>query len=87
MTVSRPSRLLAWLAAKLLACALAIFVLLAVLAPNLVNLHRDLALAGALACLALSIALALFAARAVVRAGRRIARARREVVLPPLNER
>lgn len=48
------------LGAEGLAVLVADFLLLRVFGPNLVNLHRDWALAGALFCLALAIALTLW---------------------------
>jgi len=45
---------------KLVAVAVADFVLLAIWAPNLVNRHQNLALAGAIACVVVAIALTLW---------------------------
>jgi hypothetical protein len=49
-------RVLVGLTLKIVAALLADFVLLRLAAPNLVNLHSDLALAGALGCLLTALA-------------------------------
>ncbi len=81
---NRASRLMATLAVKILACGLSIFVLLAIVAPVLVDMRRDLALAGAFLSVLLALAIAVFGARAVLTDSRKIAKARRQRLLPPL---
>jgi len=80
---SRTSRLVAALVAKVFGAGLAIFLLLGIAAPNLVDLHQDVALAGAVLCLVLAAVCAAWALRQILIDRRKIAVARRQCVLPP----
>ncbi len=64
---------------KLVMAAVADFVLLAIWAPNLVNRHQDLALAGAVACLVVAIAASLWLGFQLWLDFRQLADARRQL--------
>jgi len=82
----RAKRLLVWLFVKTAGCALAVFVLIAIVAPILVDMRNDLALAGALLSVAAALTIAGWGAAEFYKDSRNIAEARRQSTLPPLKE-
>ena len=64
---------------KLVVVGVVDFVLLAILAPNLVNRHQDLALTGAIACLVIAIAASLWLGFQLWLDFRQLADARRQL--------
>ncbi len=66
---------------KIVAVGLFDFLLLAVLAPNLVDLHQDLALAGAIICAAVALATSVWLAFRLLSDARRFSAAWRQLLV------
>lgn len=72
------------IAAKILGVAVLDFLLLRIFAPNLINQHQDLALAGGIVCFALAIAATLWLAYQLWVDIGRLNHARRRGALPTI---